>query len=461
MRAMSVNDERSGFLLSRCILSLLSVLVYRRSLAANPENDVCLSGNCPSTSNLHFIEGHCFDWNDSCSKWASEAACLTNPGYMLYYCGTSCDTCDYLTQAENAFERGKNKGGCYDDYFDCKEWALGGQCENDNDTVKSCRYSCKACEDDEVMKSFKNNNFTLPKIGDDIREYLNPKLFENHTFLESIKKKIQRGQAVVIRNAFKLEYAEAMHRELNALEAAFRLHEYFSEEDRFSYHHHNIYTLTNYGPVMDATYHLFNSNATKKFATEVTGRRCGGETDPSASWYKVGDHSLPHTDYAEQRTVAYVWHLSKNWKPGWGGHLYWMNEHPWNAFLDASFNTLVLFSVNALSHHMVTAVNPLAGNEKRLTINGWWKDDWMPSFEVGTHEFAAGYSDWIDYFTEDDARILELTGDQTLAVDDLVGDCKNAKDSLAERCDKLARLQAKINVLSRPAKYREVDILEL
>lgn len=315
MTSMSVHRRKSRSVPHRLFRSLLSVLVYPRLVAANLQNDECLSGIRPPTPNLHFIEGHCFDWNDSCSKWASEAACLTNPGYMLYYCGTSCDTCSYLTQAEEAFARGENNGGCYDDYFECRQRALDGQCDDDAETAISCRYSCKVCEDDEVMASFKNVTFKPPKIGDDIREYLNPKLFQNHTVLESIKQKIRGGQAVLIRNAFKIDYAEAMHQELIKLEAAFRLYESFSEEDRFSYHHHNIYELANYGPVMDGTYHLFNSNATKKFASELSGRRCGGRTDPSASWYKVGDHSLPHTDYAEQRTVAYVWHLSKNWKP--------------------------------------------------------------------------------------------------------------------------------------------------
>ena len=138
-----------------------------------------------------------------------------------------------------------------------------------------------------------------------------------------------------------------------------------------------------------------------------------------------------------------------------------MNEHAWNAFLDASFNTLVLFSVTSLSHHMVTVVNPLAGDEKRLTINGWWRDDWVPSFDAGIDEFAPGYSNWMDYFLEDDARIFELTSEQIALLDDLVGECNDVKDSVPERCDKLARIQAKVNAISRPTKYRDVEFVEL
>ena len=44
--------------------------------------------------------------------------------------------------------------------------------------------------------------------------------------------------------------------------------------------------------------------------------------------YQSGDHSLPHTDWVGQRTVSYVWHLSKGWRPEWGGALYWAhNDH--------------------------------------------------------------------------------------------------------------------------------------
>lgn len=79
-----------------------------------------------------------------------------------------------------------------------------------------------------------------------------------------------------------------------------------------------------------------------------------------------------------QRTVAYIWHLSKDWKPEWGGGLYWAQDPHAVATYPASFNTLVLFSVSTKSSHFVTTVSPHATSQ-RLTFNGWWNDHWVPT----------------------------------------------------------------------------------
>jgi Rps23 Pro-64 3,4-dihydroxylase Tpa1-like proline 4-hydroxylase len=64
-----------------------------------------------------------------------------------------------------------------------------------------------------------------------------------------------------------------------------------------------------------------------------------------------------------------VWHLTKNWRPRWGGAFYWC---PSFAPIEASFNTLVLFNPTAISYHFVTQVSPHARG-KRFTVNGWWQ----------------------------------------------------------------------------------------
>ena len=43
--------------------------------------------------------------------------------------------------------------------------------------------------------------------------------------------------------------------------------------------------------------------ASQAFMQELSGRDCGGETQGAPSWYKEGDHSLPHTDWVAQRAV--------------------------------------------------------------------------------------------------------------------------------------------------------------
>lgn len=142
-----------------------------------------------------------------------------------------------------------------------------------------------------------------------------------------------------------------------------------------------------------------------------------------------------------------------------------MNEHASNAFVDASFNTLILFSVTPLSHHMVTRVNSLAGNERRLTINSWWYDDWIPSFSVDVEPFAQGYSDWLEYFAENDVRILELTQDQMDGLNILLdGECENGMHHSSfseERCQKLRELVLRVKNVRAPEEHHDVQVIEL
>jgi Rps23 Pro-64 3,4-dihydroxylase Tpa1-like proline 4-hydroxylase len=63
-----------------------------------------------------------------------------------------------------------------------------------------------------------------------------------------------------------------------------------------------------------------------------------------------------------------VWHLAKDWRPEWGGALFWC---PKGCYLPPVFNTLWLFNVGPESIHFVTHVSPYARG-KRLAINGWW-----------------------------------------------------------------------------------------
>ena len=210
-----------------------------------------------------------------------------------------------------------------------------------------------------------------------LRAFLNPKLFEDPSTLEQIKCKLQSGHVVVLRDAFRPEFAEATHRELAHKSAPWSLNEeYFP--DGYSYHHHNIFDRSLFSPRLTATADVFAHESSKVFLSDLSGRDCSGPVTGAPSYYKPGDHSLPHTDWAGQRTVAYIWHLSKDWLAEWGGALYWCPYDHATATLPASFNTLVLFSVTTKSSHFVTTVSPHASTQ-RLTFNGWYQSAWVPS----------------------------------------------------------------------------------
>ena len=76
-----------------------------------------------------------------------------------------------------------------------------------------------------------------------------------------------------------------------------------------------IHTASTFLGCFNQTAAMFATPASQGFMQQLTGRDCTGETQGSPSWYQAGDHSLPHTDWVGQRTVAYVWHLSKDWRP--------------------------------------------------------------------------------------------------------------------------------------------------
>jgi 2OG-Fe(II) oxygenase superfamily len=201
-----------------------------------------------------------------------------------------------------------------------------------------------------------------------IENYLNPAWLEAGP-IETVKAHLTAGALVVIRNAFKPAFAERIFGCLDTC-TAWKVHE--GGEADFHYHHHNL-DVQAFPPDLAVCGRVFDSPASRDFATRLSGKRCTGSTVFSASWYLPGDHSLPHNDAisdgtSENRQVAFIWHLAKKWRPEWGGALFWC---PRSVYLAPVFNSLVLFNVGPDTYHFVTAVSPYALG-KRLTINGWW-----------------------------------------------------------------------------------------
>ena len=203
-----------------------------------------------------------------------------------------------------------------------------------------------------------------------IEMYLRPSLRGPTPAMSEVGAQLAAGGLVVIREAFEPAVAERMYHSLDAC-TTWRAYEKY--EEHFHYHHHNLYNVSEYPADLLWCNEVFNSAATKAWATRLSGRPCIGPTAFSASWYLPGDHSLPHndaiaSDVETNRQVAFVWHLSKNWRSEWGGALFWC---PRALYLSPAFNTLLLFNVGPNTSHFVTQVSPYAQG-KRLTINGWW-----------------------------------------------------------------------------------------
>ena len=157
---------------------------------------------------------------------------------------------------------------------------------------------------------------------EDITKFLNPKLFEDPQTLANIGKKFRSGGLVVIRDAFDEDFAAAMYDDIDSITNWD--HNVEANPDGFHFSHHNVYEQEERSDFADATNKMFEHPATTDFMTKLSGRDCSGgieNSGGSASYFMPGDHSLPHTDHCGQRTVAFVWHLTKDWRKEWGGAL--------------------------------------------------------------------------------------------------------------------------------------------
>lgn len=209
----------------------------------------------------------------------------------------------------------------------------------------------------------------LDGVLNSIEFFLNPEVFAEEKLVDEISDQLADGRLIVIRNAFQDAFAEHMFACLDQFRE-WKLYEDY--QPHFHFHHHNIYDESLFPAELSHCRDVFRSEATKSFVQRLSRRDCSGETSFSASLYLPGDHSLPHNDFlmrdGQPRQVAFVWHLTKEWREDWGGEFFWCEK---NRSVLPAFNTLLLFNVSLSSAHLVTLVSPHAKG-KRLAISGWW-----------------------------------------------------------------------------------------
>lgn len=91
-----------------------------------------------------------------------------------------------------------------------------------------------------------------------------------------------------------------------------------------------------------------------------------------ASYYGPGDFLSPHTDSGLGR-VAFVWNLTKGWRPQLGGCLHILSDD-WQQSAEVilpAFNSLTVFDVSGAGHPHFVSVVARKAPIKRLAISGW------------------------------------------------------------------------------------------
>lgn len=126
---------------------------------------------------------------------------------------------------------------------------------------------------------------------------------------------------------------------------------------------------------------IFHSGALLNRIVEFDGK-CSPDDPPFdlevatsfASWYAPGDFLSPHSD-KNNGDLAFVWNLTKDWRPQYGGNLHFL-EKDWTKIdrvVQPGFNQLVIFEVGAEGiGHLVSHVAP-GVTKKRLAFSGWMR----------------------------------------------------------------------------------------
>jgi hypothetical protein len=120
---------------------------------------------------------------------------------------------------------------------------------------------------------------------------------------------------------------------------------------------------------------LFKSKKFRNYLSEITGHENleFSEGHSFVSNYESGHYNGPHTD-GDNGRIAFVFHLSKDWKPAYGG-LFLRMDWDWKTINKAvcpPFNTLSIFDVSNGAPHLVTEVAQ-GINNKRISFTGWYQ----------------------------------------------------------------------------------------
>ena len=123
---------------------------------------------------------------------------------------------------------------------------------------------------------------------------------------------------------------------------------------------------------------VFQTDIFKKYLSDITGYDNLEYSDSHTfvSNYGPGDFNGPHTD-GDNGRIAFVYHLSKDWKPSYGG-LFMRMDWDWktvNKVIVPPFNTLSIFDTQWQGQqgapHLVSEVAQ-GCNNRRISYTGWY-----------------------------------------------------------------------------------------
>lgn len=122
--------------------------------------------------------------------------------------------------------------------------------------------------------------------------------------------------------------------------------------------------------LLDGLAHWLSTGPARDFLKTVTGREDVDYVDAQATAYAPGDFLTAHDDdvAGKRRTAAYVFGLTPQWRPEWGGLLLFHDDRRISDGFVPAFNTLNIFRVP--QRHSVSEVTRAAPH-RRYSVTGW------------------------------------------------------------------------------------------
>lgn len=160
-----------------------------------------------------------------------------------------------------------------------------------------------------------------------------------------------------------------------------------AEEDRFySMWNLNPDQIAKKGSGLNLFKHLMsdlrNDQSMAGWFASISGLPLIKGASVSAKAFAANDFLGPHNDRTSDRRLAFIFYLSKDWDPSFGGGLYMRKEGNEEVFFEYEYNSLVIFDVLKKQKHWIDPIKPACGDKMRYSIGGWFSE----SEKKGDHE---------------------------------------------------------------------------
>ena len=145
-----------------------------------------------------------------------------------------------------------------------------------------------------------------------------------------------------------------------------------------------FYRFSDYAGVRDEFQHSANqrvfqqffaalrSGPFRRFYEAISGLALGPAPLINAYAYGSGDFLSHHSDDVKSKRLSFVFYLTPGWERRFGGVLHMVHPDGEVTEVAPDYNSLVVFDVAAQTRHFISAVEPCAGESRRLTVSGWF-----------------------------------------------------------------------------------------